>query len=100
MLISHLFKSPVVSLCALTFYSMPVLLISGFAWPIFMLPSYLKIAAYIFPSTYFINVFRIYSLNTIWIGYATYCVLSLSVFFLICLILNFVIFKLKIKKTI
>ena len=96
MLLSHLFKSPVVSLCALTFYSMPVLLISGFAWPIYMLPEYLKIAAYIFPSTYFVNIFRIYSLNNIWIGYATYSVLSLTVFLSICLILNIIIFKLKI----
>ncbi|MCR4663214.1 MAG: ABC transporter permease [Endomicrobiaceae bacterium] len=94
--ISHLFKSPVVSLCALTFYSMPVLLISGFAWPIYMLPEYVKIAAYIFPSTYFINIFRFYSLNTIWIGYATYCVINLALFFLVCLALNIIIFKFKI----
>ncbi len=100
MVISHLFKSPVVSLCALTFYSMPVLLISGFAWPIYMLPTYLKIAAYIFPSTYFINIFRFYSLNTIWIGYATYCILSLIVFSLICLGVNIIVFKLKIRKII
>ena len=102
MAISHLFKSPVVSLCALTFYSMPVLLISGFAWPIYMLPSYLKIAAYIFPSTYFVNIFRIYSLDTVWIGYATYCILSLTIFFLVCLIINIMVFKIKIsfnKKT-
>lgn len=94
--ISHLFKSPVVSLCALTFYSMPVLLISGFAWPIYMLPEYLKIAAYIFPSTYFINIFRFYSLNSIWIGYATYCILHLIIFFLICFVINILIFKFKI----
>ena len=98
MTISHLFKSPVVSLCALTFYSMPVLLISGFAWPIYMLPEYLKIAAYIFPSTYFINIFRFYSLNSIWIGYATYCVLHLTIFFIICLLANIIIFKIKINK--
>lgn len=96
MLLSHLFKSPVVSLCALTFYSMPVLLISGFAWPIYMLPEYLKIAAYLFPSTYFVNIFRFYSLNTVWIGYATYCILNLMVFFSVCLIFNILIFKLKI----
>ncbi len=100
MAISHLFKSPVVSLCALTFYSMPVLLISGFAWPIYMLPTYLKIAAYVFPSTYFINIFRFYSLNTIWIGYATYCILSLIIFFLVCLSINVIAFKLKTKKEI
>ena len=94
--ISHLFKSPVVSLCALTFYSMPVLLISGFAWPIYMLPTYLKIAAYVFPSTYFINIFRFYSLNNVWIGYATYCMLSLIIFFSVCLITNVIIFKIKI----
>jgi ABC-2 type transport system permease protein len=100
MAISHLFKSPVVSLCALTFYSMPVLLISGFAWPIYMLPTYLNIAAYVFPSTYFINIFRFYSLNTIWIGYATYCILSLIIFFLVCLSINVIAFKLKTKKEI
>lgn len=96
MAMSHLFKSPVVSLCALTFYSMPVLLISGFAWPIYMLPEYLKIAAYVFPSTYFINVFRFYSLNSIWIGYATYCILHLTIFFLVCLTINIFVFKFKI----
>ena len=100
MAISHLFKSPVVSLCALTFYSMPVLLISGFAWPIYMLPAYLKIAAYVFPSTYFINIFRFFSLNTIWIGYATYCILNLTIFFLICLCINIIIFKFKTRKSI
>lgn len=100
MAISHLFKTPVISLCALTFYSMPVLLVSGFAWPTYMLPAYLKIAAYIFPSTYFVNIFRFYSLNTIWIGYTIYCILNLTIFFLICLLINFIVFKIKIKNQI
>lgn len=95
--ISHLFKTPVISLCALTFYSMPVVLISGFAWPIYMLPLHLKIAAYMFPSTYFINTFRFYSLSDIPLHYSAECLLNLFIFFSICLLINFTVFKVKIK---
>ena len=98
MTISNLFKTPVISLCALTFYSMPVLLISGFAWPIYMLPEYLKIATYIFPSTYFINTFRFYSLNELPLAYATKSITELTIFFLICLAINVTIMKIKSKK--
>ncbi len=98
MVISHLFKNPIVSLCALTFYSMPVLLISGFAWPIYMLPAYLKVSTYIFPSTYFINTFRFYSLNDIPISYALKSITELVIFFFICLITNTVVMKFKAKK--
>lgn len=98
MTISHLFKNPVISLCALTFYSMPVLLISGFAWPIYMLPEYLKISTYIFPSTYFINTFRFYSLNDLPLHYAAKSVTELTVFFLVCLVVNVTIMKLKIRR--
>ncbi len=93
MAISHLFKSPVVSLCALTFYSMPVLLVSGFAWPLYMLPAYLKTASYVFPSTYFINTFRFYSLNDISLSYATESIKELTIFFLVCLIINFIVVR-------
>ena len=93
MLISHLFKSPIMSLCALTFYSMPVLLISGFAWPLYMLPAYLKIATYIFPSTYFINTFRFYSLNDFPLQYATKSITELTIFFSVCLVINVFVMK-------
>ncbi len=95
MMISHLFKTPVISLCTLTFYSMPVLLISGFAWPLYMLPPYLKIAAHIFPSTYFINTFRFYSLNDMPLSYASGCIINLIIFFLVCLSVNIIVFKRK-----
>lgn len=97
MSISHLFRTPVISLCALTFYSLPVLLISGFAWPLYMLPWHLHICAYLFPSTYFINVFRFYALRNIEIQYATIPVIQLTIFFVVCVIINFVVFKFKLK---
>ena len=96
MTVSHLFRTPVMSLCALTFYSMPVLLISGFAWPLYMLPAYLKIATYIFPSTYFINTFRFFSLNDMPLTYATKSITELTVFFSVCLVINVAITKWKI----
>lgn len=97
MTISHLFRSPVMSLCALTFYSMPVLLVSGFAWPLYMLPAYLKVATYIFPSTYFINTFRFYSLNDIPLSYASKSIVELTIFFLVCLMINVVVMKRQLR---
>ena len=100
MAISHLFKTPVISLCALTFYSMPVLLISGFAWPLYMLPLYLKISAFLFPSTYFINLFRYYSLGDIPLNYSFVQMGYLFVFLLICLFINLFFMKRKLKQQI
>lgn len=97
MSISHLFKTPVISLCALTFYSLPVLLISGFAWPVYMLPYHLHIATYLFPSTYFVNIFRFYALKNIEIQYAMLPVIQLIVFLVVCVLINFVVFKVKLK---
>ena len=97
MSISHLFKTPVISLCALTFYSLPVLLISGFAWPVYMLPYHLYIATYLFPSTYFINIFRFYALKNIEIQYATFPIIQLTIFFVVCILINFLVFKFKLK---
>lgn len=100
MAISHLFKTTVISLCALTFYSMPVLLISGFAWPLYMLPPYLKFLSYLFPSTFFINAFRFYALNDIIsLRYASGIILNLVIFFFVCLLINFIILKIKNNKT-
>ena len=97
MSISHLFKTPVISLCALTFYSLPVLLISGFAWPVYMLPYHLYIATYLFPSTYFVNIFRFYALKNIEIQYATFPIIQLTIFFVVCILINFLVFKFKLK---
>ena len=91
MAMSHLFKTPVISLCALTFYSMPVLLISGFAWPVYMLPDYLKISTFLFPSTYFINLFRYYSLGDIPLSYSVTSLVHLFIFFIICFIINLLV---------
>jgi len=99
MAISHLFKTPVVSLCALTFYSLPVLLISGFAWPLYMLPWHLHISAYLFPSTYFVNIFRFYALRNLEIQYATIPIAQLLILFIVCLSINFAVFKFKNKKS-
>ena len=96
MTISHLFKTPVISLCALTFYSLPVLLISGFAWPLYMLPVHLHFIAYLFPSTYFINIFRLYALKNIEIYYATVPIIQLAILFAVCILINFIVFKVKL----
>ena len=98
MVISFLFKSPVISLCALTFYSMPVLLISGFAWPIYMLPIYLHIATYLFPSTYFVNIFRFFVLDDVSLKFAIVPMTHIIIFALICFLLNIVLFNMKQKK--
>lgn len=95
MAISFLFKSPVVSLCALTFYSMPVLLISGFAWPIYMLPIYLHIATYLFPSTYFVNIFRFFVLDDISLKFAIIPMFHIIIFAILCFVLNIYLFHLK-----
>lgn len=99
MAISFLFKSPVVSLCALTFYSMPVLLISGFAWPIYMLPIYLHIATYLFPSTYFVNIFRIFVLDDISLKFAIVPMTHIVLFAIFCFAINIFLFRMKQKNS-
>ena len=95
MAISFLFKTPVISLCALTFYSMPVLLISGFAWPIYMLPTYLHIATYLFPSTYFVNTFRFFVLDDISLKFAITPMSHVIIFAILCFLLNIYLLRLK-----
>ncbi len=95
MVISFLFKSPVISLCALTFYSMPVLLISGFAWPIYMLPIYLHIATYLFPSTYFVNIFRFFVLDDVSLKFAIIPMSHIIIFAILCFLINTILFKMK-----
>lgn len=95
MAISFLFKSPVMSLCALTFYSMPVLLISGFAWPIYMLPTYLHIATYLFPSTYFVNIFRFFVLDDISLKFAIVPMSHVIIFAIFCFLINIFLFRMK-----
>ena len=99
MAISFLFKSPVVSLCALTFYSMPVLLISGFAWPIYMLPIYLHIATYLFPSTYFVNIFRFFVLDDISLKFAIVPMTHIVLFSIFCFVINIFLFSRKQKNS-
>jgi len=99
MAISFLFKSPVISLCALTFYSMPVLLISGFAWPIYMLPAYLHIATYLFPSTYFVNTFRFFVLDDISLKFAIVPMTHIVLFAIFCFALNIFLFRMKKKNS-
>ena len=98
MAISFLFKTPVISLCALTFYSMPVLLISGFAWPIYMLPTYLHIATYLFPSTYFVNIFRFFVLDDISLKFAIVPMTHIVLFAIFCFVINIFLFRRKQKK--
>lgn len=99
MAISFLFKNTVVSLCALTFYSMPVLLISGFAWPLYMLPNYLHVITYIFPSTYFVNTFRFFVLDDISLKFAIIPTMQVLIFMAICFFINVFLLYIKKKQT-
>jgi ABC-type multidrug transport system permease subunit len=63
-----------------------------------MLPIHLHIIAYLFPSTYFVNVFRFYALKNIEIQYATVPIIQLAILFTVCILINFIVFKVKFAK--
>jgi ABC-2 type transport system permease protein len=58
MLMSSFFKNTVTALIVLMFYSMPTFLISGYSWPYYAMPAWLKIFGLILPSTFFFDNFR------------------------------------------
>ncbi len=64
-MISAFFRSVVMALAVLMFYSMPVFLISGAVWPSFSLPLSLRLLSYLFPSTYFLVDFRMLILGDV-----------------------------------
>ena len=79
-LISSLFKNTLDALIVLMFYSMPAFLVSGYAWPKFALPAYLKFLGYFFPSTYIMNDFRSLMLENLSLSYYIPTLISLTVF--------------------
>ncbi len=62
--LSTFFTKVANALMALMFYSMPAFLISGFAWPVYALPWYLKIVAMLFPMTFFLTDMRMLLLGS------------------------------------
>jgi ABC-2 type transport system permease protein len=96
-LLSTFFKSPEMAMVALMFYALPTILLSGFAWPHNALPLPLRIASYIFPSTYSMNSIRMFILGDVPVRYAVNSVVTLLVFAGICFCISYFI-ETKIKK--
>jgi len=57
LLISSFFKTRLMALCIFVFTSYPLFLLSGFSWPLSLLPRYLFYFSQCLPSTPFINAF-------------------------------------------
>ncbi len=57
LLISSFFKTRLMSLCTFVFTSYPLFLLSGFSWPLTLLPRYLFYFSQCLPPTPFINAF-------------------------------------------
>jgi len=56
--VSSFFKKKIISLQFFVFTSYPVLLISGYVWPIQSMPWFLKALTYLMPSTPYLNAFN------------------------------------------
>jgi ABC-2 type transport system permease protein len=80
MMITLWFRSVVMALIALMFYSMPAFLISGMQWPMYAMPLPLKMIGLLFPSTYFLNDFR-----RIALGAASFSGITSSLIILACI---------------
>ncbi|MDR1417648.1 MAG: ABC transporter permease [Endomicrobium sp.] len=96
-LVSIFFKSPEMAMAVLMFYSLPTVLLSGFAWPHSALPNYLKIISYISPSTYSMNYIRLFILGDVKIWYAKEPIIALVLFSVICFFITYLI-EMKTKK--
>lgn len=97
-LISSLFKSTLMALIVLMFYSMPAFLISGFIWPSFSLPLPVRILSYLFPSTYFLIDFRIFVLGDGLFRYSIASIIWMIIYSGVCLALTFVAFRWLLKR--
>jgi ABC-2 type transport system permease protein len=97
-LISSFFRSQEMAMAVLMFYAMPAVLLSGFAWPHHALPAVLKVASYLFPSTYALNEIRLFILGDISAKYAVVPSISLLIFALLCFALSFLLYKKSAKK--
>ncbi|MDR1244030.1 MAG: ABC transporter permease [Endomicrobium sp.] len=95
--VSVFFKSPEMAMAVLMFYSLPTLLLSGFAWPHTALPSYLKFISYIFPSTYSMNYIRMFILGDVNIEYARNSIVALIAFSFVCFFVTYFI-EIKTKR--
>ncbi|MDR1942538.1 MAG: ABC transporter permease [Endomicrobium sp.] len=90
-LISSLFRSLEMAMAALMFYSLPTVLLSGFAWPHNDMPVFLKIVSYFFPSTYSMNYVRMFILGDISIKYAIKPTINLILFAAVCFWISYLI---------
>ncbi len=88
--ISSLFKTPLMAMIILMFYSMPAFLVSGYAWPKMSLPFDIKVAGYFFPSTYLMSDFRTLMLSDFPISTYFPTILSLTLFTLISWCLGYI----------
>ena len=92
-LISSFFRSQEMAMAVLMFYSMPAVLLSGFAWPHHALPHFLKLISYLFPSTYAINPLRMFILGELSLQYALIPAASLMIFSAACFAVSFIYAK-------
>ena len=97
-MISTFFRSVVMSLIVLMFYSMPVFLISGAVWPVFSLPLPIRLLSYLFPTTYFLIDFRMLILGNVPFRYALNSCVALLLFGLVCGTIACILFKQLVKK--
>lgn len=95
-LVSFLFSSPEMALAVLMFYALPVVLLSGFAWPHHALPGILKVVSFLFPSTYAFNSIRLYILGYTPVKYALPYSVLLIIFAVLCYCFSYII-ELKIR---
>lgn len=92
-LISAFFRSQEMAMSVLMFYSMPAVLLSGFAWPYYALPKILKAVSYFFPSTYALTEIRLFILGDISIKYAVMPSVLLIIFAAACYFISFFMSK-------
>jgi ABC-2 type transport system permease protein len=84
-LISSVLKSCEMALVVLMFYSLPTILLSGFAWPHYTFALLLRVVSFIFPSTYALNFARLFILGeNIPVKHAVFPALELLIFAAIC----------------
>ena len=88
--ISSLFKTTLMAMIILMFYSMPAFLVSGYAWPKMSLPLDIKFLGYFFPSTYLMSDFRTLMLSDFPISTYIPTIISLLLFTLICWCLGYI----------
>ena len=69
---------------------MPAFLVSGYAWPKMSLPFDIKVAGYLFPSTYLMSDFRTLMLSDFPISTYFPTILSLTLFTLISWCLGYI----------